>query len=176
MRIRWQLGVYLFNYLFIYWSSRVGVFLLCYLSISPYTCRDDINAIAICHLWRFILSDRYISRPSEASSCHFDGLSYSSHSNLLRPVHSQWFGGSLTEGMSLLSYCLHFHFNLRKCPCSRRRPTVPKFLSIIIIIIIMCIIIFKCILHTFFFKICELAYYFAVIATKDVVTCTWFTG
>ena len=35
-------------------------------------------------------------------------------------------------GMSLLSYCIHFHFGRRECPCSRGRPTIPKLLSIII--------------------------------------------
>ena len=33
--------------------------------------------------------------------------------------------------MSLLSYYLHF--GRRECPCSRRRPTIPKLLSIIIL-------------------------------------------
>ena len=36
-------------------------------------------------------------------------------------------------GMSLLSYCLNFHFGRRECPCSRRRQTVPKPLSIIML-------------------------------------------
>ena len=36
-------------------------------------------------------------------------------------------------GMSFLSYCLHFHFGRRECPCSRRQPTVPKLLLITII-------------------------------------------
>ena len=36
-------------------------------------------------------------------------------------------------GMSLLSYCLQFDFGRRECSCSRRRPTVPKLLSLIII-------------------------------------------
>ena len=31
-------------------------------------------------------------------------------------------------------HCLHFHFGQRKCPCSRRRPSVPKLLSIIVLI------------------------------------------
>ena len=33
--------------------------------------------------------------------------------------------------MSLLSYCIHFYFGRRECPCNRRRPAVPKLLSII---------------------------------------------
>ena len=41
------LGVSLFIYLFIYWSSRLGVFLLCYHSIAPCTSKGDINATAI---------------------------------------------------------------------------------------------------------------------------------
>ena len=35
--------------------------------------------------------------------------------------------------MSILSYCLHFNFSQRKCSIGRRRPTVCKYLSIIII-------------------------------------------
>ena len=38
-------------------------------------------------------------------------------------------------GMSLLSYCLQFDFGRRECSCSRRRPTVPKLLPIIIIVV-----------------------------------------
>ena len=67
--------------------------------------------------------------------CHFGCLSYCSHFYLLRHVHSQWLGGSWL-GMSILFYYLHFSFCRRECPCSRRWPTVPKSLSIIIIIIV----------------------------------------
>ena len=38
---------------------------------------------------------------------------------------------------SLLSFCLHFHFGRRECSYSRRLPTVPKLLSIIILAILM---------------------------------------
>ena len=34
--------------------------------------------------------------------------------------------------MSILSYCHYFHFGWRDRPCGRRRPTVPKLLSIIV--------------------------------------------
>ena len=73
----------IFIYLLICWSSRVRVFLLCYHSIAPCTFKGNISASAICHLWRFILSDLYIG-----------SLSYSSHFNLPRHAHSQWLGGS----------------------------------------------------------------------------------
>ena len=90
---RRRLDVSLFIYLFICWSSRVGVFLLCYQSIVPCTSKGDSSACAICHLWRFILIDWYIGRPSYASTCHFGDLFYSSHFNLLRHVYSQRLGG-----------------------------------------------------------------------------------
>ena len=57
--MRGRLDVSLFTYLFIRWSSKVGVLLLCYHSISPCTFKGGIGATAICHLWRFILIDRY---------------------------------------------------------------------------------------------------------------------
>ena len=57
--------VYLHSFIyFIFWSSRVGAFLLCYDSIVPCTSEGDISANAICHLWRFILIDWYRGRPS----------------------------------------------------------------------------------------------------------------
>ena len=34
--------------------------------------------------------------------------------------------------MNMLSYCLHFYFDQRDYQCSRRRPTLPTHLSIII--------------------------------------------
>ena len=99
------------------------------ITIAPCTSKGDISASDICHLWMFVLFDWYIGHiaPSSslASSCHFGGLSWSSHFNLLRHVHRQC--------KSLLSYCYHFHFvKDRECPCSRRQPTVPKLLLIII--------------------------------------------
>ena len=41
---------------------------------------------------------------------------------------------SLTVGIIILSYCLHFHFSRSECPCSRRRPDLPKLMWITIII------------------------------------------
>ena len=48
------LGVSLFIYLFVCWSSRMTDLLLCYHSIAPCTSKDCISASAICHLWRFV--------------------------------------------------------------------------------------------------------------------------
>ena len=65
------------------------VFLLYYHSIAPFTFKGDISASAICRFLGFILIDWYIGKLSYALSCHFGGLSYSSHFNLLRHVHNQ---------------------------------------------------------------------------------------
>ena len=58
------LDVSLFIYFFICWISRVGVSLFSYHSIAPCTSKGDVSASAICHLWGFILIDRYIGKPS----------------------------------------------------------------------------------------------------------------
>ena len=63
LNVRGRLDISLFIYLFICWSSKVGVYLLCYHSIAPCTSKGDISASAICHLWRFILIDWCIGRP-----------------------------------------------------------------------------------------------------------------
>ena len=87
-------GGWLYLYSFICWSSRVGVFLLCYHSIAPCTSKGDISASAICHLWRFVLIHWYIGRPWRTLSCYFGDLSYSSHFTLRRHVHIPWLWGS----------------------------------------------------------------------------------
>ena len=106
---QWRpLDVSLFIYLFICWSSRVCVFLLCYHSIAPCTSKGDISASAICHLRRFILIDFYIVRPLSAWSCHFGGLSYGFHFNLLHYVHSEWLGGSSLWAWAYSSFVFSF--------------------------------------------------------------------
>ena len=85
-------------------------------------------ASAICNIWKFILIDWYIGRPSQASSCLFDGLSYSSHFYLQRHVHSQWLGDSWLWAWTHSP--IVFIFISVEGPCSNRRPIVPKFLSI----------------------------------------------
>ena len=52
--IRGRLGV-LFIHLFVYIcrSYRMVALMLCYNSMAPSTCRDDISSSAICHFQRF---------------------------------------------------------------------------------------------------------------------------
>ena len=38
--------------------------MVCFNSIAPSTCKDDISASAICHLWRFRLVNWCIGRPA----------------------------------------------------------------------------------------------------------------
>ena len=68
-----------FRYLFICWSSRVRVFLLCWQSIASGTSKADISASIICLLCNFISVHWYISKPLQSSYFHFGGLSYSSN-------------------------------------------------------------------------------------------------
>ena len=71
----WSLGVP-FTHLFVYicWSYRMVALMLCYYSIAPSTCKDDIRAGAICHLQRSSLVNWCIGRPTQVSSCCFGGL------------------------------------------------------------------------------------------------------
>ena len=88
---RGRMGVpYIHLFVYICWSYRMIALMLCYQSIAPSTCKEDISASAICHLWMFILIDWYIGRSSLASSCHFSGLSYIFHINLMHHVAVSW--------------------------------------------------------------------------------------
>ena len=42
----------------------------------------------------------------------------------------------LSVGMSILFYCLHFHIGRCEYLCSRRLPTVPELLSIVILLLV----------------------------------------
>ena len=53
---------HLFIYLFICRSCRMAALMLCYHSIVLCTCKDDISASDICHLYRFILV-KYLGMP-----------------------------------------------------------------------------------------------------------------
>ena len=50
--------------------------MLCCHSIAPSTCKDDVSASAICHVYRFSLVNWCIGRPTQVSSCCFGDLSY----------------------------------------------------------------------------------------------------
>ena len=52
--------------------------MLCYHSVAPCTCKGDISASAICHLYMCVFSFNIKDRPKYASFCCFDGLSYGS--------------------------------------------------------------------------------------------------
>ena len=91
---RGWLGVSLFIYLFICWGSEVGVFLLCCHSIAPCTSQGDISASAICHLWRFIFSYRYVGRLYRLLLAAFVAYPIALQSALLHRGYSQRLGGS----------------------------------------------------------------------------------
>ena len=50
VRSRGRLGVsFIHLFLYIYWSYRMVVLMLCYTFMAPSTCKDDISASAMCH-------------------------------------------------------------------------------------------------------------------------------
>ena len=59
------------------WSIGRRVLTICYYSLTPCTCKGDVNARVICH-FRFIWIICSIGRPKWAFSCCFGGLSYTS--------------------------------------------------------------------------------------------------
>ena len=116
----------LFIYLFIFWSSEVGVFLLYYHSIAPCTFKVDTSASTICHLWD-VYFNWLVYRQAFINFLLRFRLSFYSIS--ICWLCSQSISRrQLTGGMNILSYCLHFHFE-RQCPCSRGQVTVPKLFS-----------------------------------------------
>ena len=140
---RGQLGVPLLIYLFICWSSRVGVFLIRYYYIVPCTSNGGISASSICHLWGFISIDRHIGRhklhklPLVISEVFHVALIFVccgmftvNDSEVIDCSHE------LTLLLSSISFCR------RECPCSRRRPTVPKLNNSNIFHLSRCILIY----------------------------------
>ena len=106
---------HLFIYLFICWSCRMAALRLCYHSIAPCTCEDDISASVICHLYRFCFQVQYIGRPKQASYFCFGGLSYGSSFCFAasRIQSTNW--RQLTVPSSLLYIVLQIYFRSLKC-------------------------------------------------------------
>ena len=58
--------------------------ILSYNSIARSTCKDDISASAICHLYKVPLMACYIGRSEKVYSYNYGGLPIAPHSTLLR--------------------------------------------------------------------------------------------
>ena len=73
-----EVGWAIYSFVYICWSYRMVALILCYNSMVPSTCKDDISASAICHLQRFNLVNSCIVRPTQVTSCCFGDLSCNS--------------------------------------------------------------------------------------------------
>ena len=81
----------------------VAVLIPCYRSIESCICKTDINAFAICQLWKFTLVVWYVDRLELAFSYYFGGISYSSPCCVIRREYHQWLDGSWM--LTFLSSC-----------------------------------------------------------------------
>ena len=82
------------------------VLMLCYHSIVPSTCKDDISASATWYLLWFNLVNWCIGRPTLVSSCCFGGLSCNS---------LFYFAASWVQSMTKVIDCTHAHSLLSSC-------------------------------------------------------------
>ena len=81
-------------FVFICWSYRMVALMLCYHSIAPSTCKDDIRASAVCHLQRFSLVNWCVGGLHTFPLATLVVYSVILRSTLLHRGYSQRLGGS----------------------------------------------------------------------------------